>query len=402
MMDFIIPKRRYMNSLYRLTRKIFRNNFFDFVDKLGQRIFFVTSNIDNIVVIITPQENKIDVFYGEDGLISCHNLLSGDKRGVHTYGVSSICVEEINEKFLCGCEYYLGKFKHYNFKGKAIGYVAYKPGQKPIVIEDEEAKILINVLKKLLLIQKQIEKKNEFVHYDDEMVCIYDFNSSKRKFDTTYTLLETFDFLPKISIDSEVLCSFNIESTDIKSGILHIGQINAFNTCEIYDRLNLFDVALTPIYLYSLTEDGEINHIIYSAPKCDYNRVSAFILSKFFEDVGLYDTVITDNYLIYNALYQVLESKGVELKYDPDNDFNTFITKFMIKMSQLDSDVNAIDEALNSNKEDLKELILNSIDNLAELNENFFNENDEEDYQEEDSEDESNDEITSETNTYIS
>ena len=55
-----------------------------------------------------------------------------------------------------------------------------------------------------------------------------------------------------------------------------------------------------------------------------------------------------------------------------------------------------------SNKEDLKELILNSIDNLAELNENFFNENDEEDYQEEDSEDESNDEITSETNTYIS
>ena len=89
--------------------------------------------------------------------------------------------------------------------------------------------------------------------------------------------------------------------------------------------------------------------------------------------IGFYDTIVTDNFLVYSALLETLTNFNVTLKYEPHNDFNTFITNFMIKLCQYEKDIDIIDELINTSKEDIKNLLLENIDNLYQFNEMFFN-----------------------------
>ena len=372
-----------MNTLYRLTKKLFSKGFFEFVNGMGQRIFYITTKEENFVAIISPDEHKIDVFYGEEGFLSCHNLLSGDERAIYSYGITCLSLTECDES-LFGFDYYNNHFKLYKNDGEVVGYVSHKFGQRPIFVDMSETKILINVLKKLLFIQKVIQKNNKFETFEEEMVCVFDFIKGN-KFKSNYILLNSFDFLPELRIEkySEYNLLEHVDLTNIIPGVIHIGQIDSFKTYEIYDDIADFEFGLTSLYLYSLTEDGEMNHFIYSTPKFDYNRIFMAMASMFFEKHGVYDTIVTDNFMIYSALVDNLEKFGITVKFEPNNDINIFITKFMIKMSQLNDDVSVVDEAITSSREDLKELFLNNISNLAELNENLFSNIEEDEIDEE-------------------
>ena len=117
----------------------------------------------------------------------------------------------------------------------------------------------------------------------------------------------------------------------------------------------------------------------------------------FFEKHGVYDTIITDNFMIYSALVDNLDKFGITVKFEPNNDINIFITKFMIKMSQINDDVSVVDEVITSSREDLKELFLNNISNLAELNESFFS-----DIEEEESDEEIDESINDDSDNFVS
>lgn len=374
-MNFIIPKKRYMNKLNHLTKKIYSKKFYNFVEQLGQRIFFITSDEESVVVIVSPADFKIDIFYGEYGFLTCHNFLSGDSRAVHTYGVSSLCIEEVEGlDEVYGLDFYSKKYKLFKSNNRIVCYTANKPGQKSIVVEEDEAKILINVLKKLILIQSRMEQKQEFKYYDEEMVCVYDFANSKKKYSLNYVLLETFDFYPKIT--QEVFNDQNllskISNLEIKSGVLYLGQVYGFNTYEIYENLTEFDIGLTPIYFYGITETGKIDHAIYSTPKEDSVIIFNAIAAMFFNKNGLYDTIVTDNLFIYNALCASLNIIGVDLKFEPNNSYNLLMTNFMIKMSLMNQEVSVIDEIIEESKNEFEELISESLDDLEDLNNRLF------------------------------
>ena len=393
-MNFVIPKRKHLNILYKLTKKLFLKGFFDFVNKLGQRIFYITTKTDKFVAIVSPDDFKIDIFYDDEGFLSCHNLLSGDERAVHSYGVACLSLTECDSN-LFGFDYYLKKFKFYKHKEDYIGYVSHKFGQRPAVIDINESKIFIDVLSKLILIQNHIQRKNKFEYHEEEMVCVFDF-VKKTKFNSTYILLNNFDFLPDLHTEKyseyEFLKEFDL--SNVIPGVIHIGQIDSFKAYEIYNDIADFEFGLTSLYLYGLTENGDVIHYIYSTPKFDYNRIFIAMASMFFDQNGIYDTIVTDNFMVYSALIGPLEKIGVTVKFEPNNDVNIFITKFIIKMSQISDDASVIDEVITSSKEDLKELFLNNISNLAELNETFFSNVDEEEADDETEESDDDDSST--------
>jgi hypothetical protein len=219
-------------------------------------------------------------------------------------------------------------------------------------------------------------------------------------------LLERFDFFPKLSFDSieDERFASKLSQLEVKPGVLHIGQVQGFSTYEIYDNLAEIDIALCPIYFYGVTEDGILNHMIYSTPKEDSAMICNAVCTMFFEKHGLYDTIITDNIFIYNNMYFTLKSIGIELIFDIDDSLNTFMTNFMIKMSQGNLEVNEVDNIINESKEELRELISSSYDHLDELNENFFSNTLEDELIVEDDEDEEEtDEFdTEDSSTYVS
>ena len=393
-MNFVIPKKSTMNKLYRLIKKFYKKNSYSFFDEIGQRIFFVSSNMNNFVVIISPEDKKMEIFYGEDGLLTCHNLLSGDDRAIRSYGINSISVEENDvEDTIYGKDYYEKKYKFYQSNGKNVVYFSSKFGQKPLMLDQSESLLVVDVLEKLLNIQAGLKKKG-YNKYAEEMVYTFEFKNSKRKFSLSYELLERFNFIPKLTTEDvdDGRFAHKLSQMEVKPGVIHIGQIQGFSTYEIYDNLIEIEVGFCPIYFYGATEDGQVNHVIYSSPKEKITMISNAVCTMFFEKHGLYDTVVTDNIYIYNNMYDSLSAVGVELIFDPSDSLNKFMTSFMIKMSQISGDVNVVDEAITENKDELKMIIINSFDELDELNEHFFSNTLEDEIVEEVVKDEENEE----------
>ena len=271
------------------------------------------------------------------------------------------------------------------------------------MVDEIEALIVSDVIQKLLYIVKGL-KKQGYKRFADEMVCVFDFGKSNKKFEVNYELLETFDFFPAFNYEpiTDGRFSKKLRELEVKPGTLHIGQVYGFSTYEIYDNIADIEIALCPIYFYGITDDGDLSHMIYSSPKEENKMISSALATMYFEKYGLYDTIITDNIYIYNNLHYIMKSIGVELKFELNDPMNIFVTNFMIKMSQINSDVSGIDEMINESKKELKEIILSSEGNLEELNETFFVENFEEVVVEESSEEEK-DEFDEETpSEYVS
>ena len=137
-MDFIIPTDKTMSSLYNLVEELFEKKFFNFVESLGQRIFFITTSENSYVAIISPDEYKIDIFSEQEEFLSCHNLLSGDTPAVYTYGICNLGLETMNDNVF-GSKHYLEKFNFYKTEEQTIGYVSRKLFQRPVVVDQNEA-----------------------------------------------------------------------------------------------------------------------------------------------------------------------------------------------------------------------------------------------------------------------
>lgn len=371
-MEFRIPSKDSMTNLYNLVEELFTKKFFNFVDKLGQRIFFISSDTESYAVVITPDEFKIDIFRGQEGFLSCHNLFAGDTSAVFSYGINNLSVEVFNDH-VYGYKNYCEKFKFYVNDGESIGYISRKPFQKPLVINELESLVIKDVLIKLLVIQEELEQLGFNEIFEEEMVFAFNFKDDT-SFELNTVVLNSFDFFPNMDGDlySEYGLLNTIKSLNVVPGVLHIGQVDSFKSYEICDDITEFDIGLTAIFLYFLTEEGDMEHVIYASPKDRYNAIFMFMISKYLENNEIYDTIITDNLFIYFALVDTLSEYGIEVRYEPNNDFNVFITKFMIKVIQMDDDTDVLDELLESSKNELKEILLENISNLPEFNEKFF------------------------------
>ena len=405
-MNFNIPSKKDMNKLYRLVKKVYKGGFFEFVKELGQHIFFIASESLNLVCVIDPYE-KIDIFYDHRGLLTCHLLFSGDHRNIRTYGVTYFSIEKTNtEDFsISGLEYFLNKFKHYKIDERNYAaYIANKPGERSIVCDKNQVQIAIKVLEKLLVIQKNYKKMKDYPTDLETSVCIFDFENTSKKFSKAYVPLESFNFLPDAyyedSKDNNYL-RFDTDEFEVQSGILYLGEIHSFTPVESYSNMIDFEVCFAPIVLYGITDIGKPYHIIYTTPYEDKSRIFSFIIKQFFKDFALYDTIVTDNIFIAEILQEPLKSIGIEVKFEPTNPFNTFMSNFVMKVVNSETDIETIDEILTESSKDIYEIVSTNLDNLDELNESFFMSEDE-NIIEEASEDTLDDEFDDDNNGYIS
>lgn len=404
-MFFNIPKKKYMNEMAATVKKLYKLNVYKSLEKKGIRIFYITDKDESIILVVDCDAHKIDVFAGEAGFLSCHFLLSGDKRGIHSFGLTNYFIEEcvMGESNYCGTNYYISNFKHH--KVDTDLYVTYhiaKPGQRPIVLEEDEVINLNRYLKKFFIVFDEIKDNNQL--FDEDTACVCDFSFDNKKCEIDYMPLDSLNFFPSLSFDDkEENMLSSLEQIEVKSGVMHIGMIYGFSEYDSYNDLTDFEVALCPIILYGLTEEGDMTFQIYSTPYKRREDIFNAIANIFFKEVGICDTIITDNLFVYDMLCSSLQRIGVEIKANYDDPFNIFITKFMIKMINLTEDVSILDEMLNSCKTDLKNLILDNLDDFDEFIERFFDEQNENLIIEEETEfDEENDFSEDDEGGYVS
>ena len=362
-MFFDIPKKKHMNDLCATVKKMYKTNFYKLLDRIGIRVFFITDNEESVILVVDFEGHKIDIFAGEAGFISCHCMLTGDKRGIHTFGLSNYVIEEtvVGEDYHCGIEYYLSHFKHYKAdEDLYVTYHAIKPGQRPIVLEETEVIDVDRYLKKFLLVIDQISDVKQ--SYDADTACVGDFSFDSKKCEIDYMPLDSLNFFPKLSFDDkEENMISGLESMEVKSGVMHMGMIYGFSEYDSYNDLTDFEVSLCPIILYGITEEGDLSYQIFSTPLKRKQEIFNALSNIYFKEVGIHDTIITDNLFVFDSLCSTLQRMGVEIRANYDNPFNVFITKFMIKMINVTDDVSALDEMLSSCKADLKALILSNL-----------------------------------------
>lgn len=376
-MNFVIPKTKNMKTLNNLIKKFYEEDFLSFVNELGQRVFHFYTEGSVYAFVFMVEENKFDVFRGEEGLFTLHFLLSADDRNIRTYGLSSFTVEpKLEDDIVNGLSLYKEKFPHYiNEDGLYVLCNSNKPGQKPCVLDEEETLFMISAMEKLFLIKKEYDKKKLVKpnYLDTEAVCIYEFEG--KKFKTTYAPLEDYEFLPDINVNryNDIPLCIDYRDLVIKPGTLYIGQIHGFLTYESYSTIAPFEVDLTPIILYSIDEEGEIIDYLYSSPFVNSEIILAAMISRYINEYGIYDTIVTDNYLLH-LLFKRIDIDGVEVKFEPANDQISFITKYMIKTNTASKDVEEFVSLVLETKEDVREIFVNNYDNLYEVIENIFDE----------------------------
>ena len=159
-MIFNIPKKKYMNNLADSVKRLYKQKLYKVVANLGVRIFFVTDNDESFIAVFDTDEHRIDIFSGEEGFLTCHFFLSGDNRGIRTFGVTNYTIEEttLEGENYCGRDYYLENFKHHEpAEDLYVIYYSNKPGQKAIVLEEDEVIEVDRYLAKLLLIIKKLK-----------------------------------------------------------------------------------------------------------------------------------------------------------------------------------------------------------------------------------------------------
>ena len=375
-MEFKVPKTKNMKTLYNLIEKFYKDKFMSFVEEMDQRVFHFYTENDVYAIVFMVEENKFDIFKGEEGLFTLHFLLSADDRNIRTYGLHSITIEpKDNDELINGSEYFKEKFPHYTYDDLPVVYSSNKPGQKPISLEEDEVLFAIDALRRLFIIKNEYDKKRlEKPKFEsNDAVCIFEFTG--KKFKATYALLEDYEFLPEIDVNrfDNIPLGIDYRELEIKPGTLYIGQIYGFNTYESYASLAPFEVDLTPIMLYSINEEGDIVNYMYSSPKEDSDIILSAMISKYINEHGIYDTIVTDNYLLHLFLKRI-DIDGVDIKFEPSNDIISFVTKYMIKTSKYSKDAEEFVNIINETKEDIKDIFLTNIYNLDEVAENLFNE----------------------------
>ena len=364
-MGFEIPEKESMDRLYYLVSKLYKNKFYEFVKDLGQRVFYITTHEEKVVVVVDGQERKIDIFKSLEDLVTCHFLFSGDNYNLRTYDLSYFSIEEINltENEYPGLNYYMNEYKHHKVDDNVYtAYLVNKPGEMVTFFEESHVLIAINVLEKLFTIQKHMQKNQIRPNKDEDMVILADFGFYIRKCNIEFEPLEHFDFLyGEFSLLSGgYSAKVGKDDYEIKEGVLHIGQAYGLTPVEVYDKIPKIDIYLKPIFLYASTFNGDFNYLIYSSTYEKRFESLCIAFENLLKKVGLYDTIITDNIVIYALFEESFKELGIDFILEPHNPYNAIISGYFIGLEEADLD--EIEEALEIGKTRLMEVLKDGFD----------------------------------------
>lgn len=370
-MDFRLPTKKLMNQLYSKIKSIYSNMFFEFAQfSLEQNIMYLTIDEQRVIVIVSPDDKLIHIFATDDEIFTCHHMLSGDTASIRSYGVNNIVIEQIGEgASCCGLEYYLDNYKHYTTpEGKTVFCTKFESGQTPSVLNREQVEFVIEVLDKLLLLQLYFEENEVTKEFDEEMFCICDFVGDE-VINFEYDAIDNINLsIPlKVSEDTIKYVDDQVKEIEIQAGTLYLGQVIGPNVAETYETEKGIDVNLTPIYLYSLDEKFNYEHVIYTSKHEFKEEVLTKVLCAFLANIGLYDTIITDNIFIYNVLLISLDKLGIEVRLSENNLYCCTLNEIVGNISiELFSDSDSDGDLLELFKNNAERIIMDRISLLED------------------------------------
>ena len=316
----------------------------------------------NASVVVDYDEKRLDIFVGERGFLTCHNLFAGDEGGIANYGFSEYSLCELDNDEINNSHFkpYIKNYRFYHQNKKTIAYLSCLSGQLPFVCNEKETFTLSEILQFLLHIQSFFENGEEVLPpTKEDLVCIFDFNDAEMMYDSSYELLENYDFTPKISANirkQKKMAAF-LNTLPINSGTLHIDNVYGSSAYDHYDFSNNVSMALLPIILYGVVDDTHMEYEVYSSKEDEIEKNLKTSLSNLLSKTGLYDTIITSNAFIYILLKRNLIDTGIEVILDNSNKINALISTVIKNTFDMESNFDLISEFLDDLRLKINEFI---------------------------------------------
>ena len=329
-MRFNLPNEKIMNRLFRLVKRIYKSDFATFIKNLGQRIFYISNNKISAVVVYDPSDEKIEVFNGNDALLTCHSLFSGDEKSLDFYGydyltIGKVGVEEDNYKDNIKL---FNKYKFLEDDGKKVLYLSNKSGQYPTMVDADEALLLIDILEYILEIKRLFDEGVESLEKTDvDCVLCFEFDDEQLLYSSSCINLNSFDFLPNLTFKTRKNVRYveKLKEFPINPGTLYLGQMILPILSTVFSYDNNVKTGLNAICLYAASDTGEFDYCLYDVRKVQAKKALKENLLSIFDRMGLFDLIVTDNYTLYLAIVEDLETLNIEVKFDPFNRYNGFI-----------------------------------------------------------------------------
>lgn len=327
-MRFKFPEKSYINKMYKILKTFYTDDIFSFVEKINQKIFQIKTEFFNSVVVIDPKEKRMDIFTGKPGMLTCHNMFAGNTAGLAAYGFDQfhIMVKEKKELFTFDSSRYFDKYRFYQKDDNVMCYFSAHPGQLPFVCNDVDIIMLIDICEYILQIKSFYdigeEKPNES---SLELVGTFEFNDTTMEYDSSFEQLEYFDFEPEINVRPyrDRYFAEKLKNIEIKEGTLHVGVGYSNHPYDTFEYSNDVFQSLHPMYVFGCTN----NLLEFNVTSSLYqfkNKNLKTELVKLFNQMGLYDTIVTSNPVIYMMLEKNLKPLGIEVILDYE-DFLSFI-----------------------------------------------------------------------------
>ena len=373
-----------MNSLYSKVKRLYENCFYEFVQySLEKNILHISVEEGRIIVIVSPEAKQITIFSTEEEILSCHQMLGGDEKAIAAYGLHNRTIEEVlldseDGGLVEGVECYLKKFKHFEpEKNKVVFCGKFSSGQSPTGLNKIEMDEILKILDKLHIIQEYFEENEITKEFDEEKFCVCEFVGDELvHFD--YDDLNNLDLSVTVMVSDNIVeyVDKKLEKIEVKEGTLYLGEVIGENTIETFEFENDYEIDLKCRCLFSMSELN-LEHLVYTSLSDFRDETLARTLCTHLTDVGLYDTIITNNVYIYNVLCISLQKLGIELILSEDDLFCNVLTDIFSKISSGLFDTEDEEEMISLLKENFKSMISEQIEQMD-------NQLDEEDFEEDD------------------
>lgn len=365
-MRFSNPSSKIINRLFRLVKRIYRKDFEEFIKNIKQRIFYISNKELSVVVVYGTSDGKIEIFNDKESLLTCHALFSGDEKSLDYYGYNYLSIEpvEFNDELYKTNQHLYDQTKYFNLDSGAVIYFSNKSGQQPSPVTNDEALVLIDVLEYLLEIKRLFDEGIEAVpETNEDCVLCFEFDDDQLLYTSSYITLSSFDFLPNIKVKTHKNPRYieKLKEFPINPGTLYLGQTYLPYVADCFEYDNHVKVMLNDILLYGATDTGVFDYSLYTSRKKNSKKTMKDTLIILFDRIGLFDLIVTDNYVLYLAIVDDLKALNIEVTYDPFNRFNGFIYPAIKSFIQFEFDQQMINQCL-SNLKDTYSLIMYDIE----------------------------------------
>lgn len=344
------------NRLFRLVKRIYRKDFEDFIKSIKQRIFYISNKELSAVVVYGTSDGKIEIFNDKESLLTCHALFSGDEKSLDYYGYNYLSIEpvELEDDIYKTNQHFFQKNKYFQLEERPIIYFSNKSGQQPSPVTSDESLTLIDILEYLLEIKRLFDEGIETIpETDEDCVMCFEFDDEQLMYTSSYVTLSSFDFLPKIKVRTHKNPRYieKLREFSINPGTLYLGQTYLPYVADCFEYDNHVKIALNDILLYAATDTGVFDYTLYTTRKINSKKTMKDALLALFDRIGMFDLIVTDNYVLYLAIVDDLKTLNVEVSYDPFNRFNGFIYPAIKSFIQFEFDQQMINQYLTTLKE---------------------------------------------------